>query len=110
MNRLRTIEVGRGYLIRMKEAATLTLSGPRLSPSTRLHLTPHWQWIGYFGVAPASPADALGSIRGKYMCVMGEDGSYCPGRAEQGNSLSLMEPGKGYMINVTSEVDLTYGP
>lgn len=110
MNGLSRLEAGRGYMIRMKEDATLTVSGTRLPPSTPIHLSPHWRWIGYLGEEAASPTEALRSVAGKYTCVMGESGSHCPGRSPSANRLELMEPGKGYMINVTEEVDLTYGP
>ncbi len=108
-NTCTTMEPGRGYLIYMTQAATLTLVGPRVATDTPLPLHSGWNWIGYLPTCTLNVPTALPSIDGKYSHLNGETGAYRPPPANPDfNTLTSMGPGRGYMIRMTEDAALTY--
>jgi hypothetical protein len=110
LNSLHSLEAGRGYMIRMKEAASLVFTGSAVSPSTPIELSEGWHWIGYLGAGSAALPDALSSISGSYDYVVGEDGTYSPTGLPFLNTLSVLEQGRGYLIRMNRPASLRFSP
>jgi len=77
---------------------------------TDIKLWSGWNLIGYNSLNPKTITDALFSISGNYSIVWAYDASdtadhwkmYDPG-VPFGNDLTIIEPGKGYWIMMTSD-------
>ena len=99
---LETMEVGYGYWINMKEAATLSVSVTTFFISS-IELSEGWNMVSYNGEEPLPVADALFSIEDTCISVWSyEDNDwlvYNPSNPAS-SSLTVMKPGKGYWIHV----------
>lgn len=85
----------------MCSADTLNIIGSSIQPSnTPIHITVtgHY-WLPYLRKTPMYVGDALTSIIGKYVQVKSIYGTAF--QAPLINSLNLLEPNKGYIINIT---------
>jgi hypothetical protein len=101
-NNLNSMEVGKGYFLRMKQAANLVIKGSRVVVGTPMVLPQGWHWIGYLPTTTQNLPGSVDSITGHYDYLLGEDGTYAaPPAAPQFNTLSVMAPGKGYMVRMT---------
>jgi hypothetical protein len=110
-NTLATIEPGKGYMVRLKEAASLEVGGEPVGPSTPIVLTQGWHWLGYLGTGQKSVPEALASIQGSYSWLLGEEGTHAPPPAPSHfNNLFTMQEGKGYLIKVTAPASIVFGP
>jgi beta-glucanase (GH16 family) len=108
-NDLTLIEPGKGYWIEMKESATLTISGR--SASTTSRLIPGWNLVGYSGQKSRSVESATASIKSKLLAVylyVSSSNSYRGYEPGSGGDLTTMDPGKGYWIYVTDDVEWSY--
>jgi hypothetical protein len=103
---LKKMEQGRGYWIHMTVAANLNLSGTLQSKNVQLKA--NWNLVGYNSMQATPVQQALSSISGKFSVVYGYDAAsksyigYVPGST---NNLSSLEPGKGYWIFATENVN-----
>ncbi|GEM_PF-6803083 len=97
------------YQMRLTTSAVFNLEGAQIVPeNTPITLNMvGWYWLPYFRTSPASVATALASINGKYLQVKTITGQvYMPPFA---NTLTQLEPGKGYMIRlIVNNGILTY--
>jgi len=106
-NDLTSVVPGEGYWIMMTNNDTLPITGT--APES-IDLKNGWNLIGYNSLVSQPITDALFSIDGNYSIVWAYNASdstdhwkkYDPG-APFGNDLSMMEPGKGFWIMMTSE-------
>jgi hypothetical protein len=103
-NTLTRFEPGRGYEVRMRAPATLTLQGePTSAPVAVL---PGRNDVGFNSLVPMALGQALASIRGSYAAIYTWDPavrqfrSYFPGLPEL-STLSTLQPGVGYIIMAT---------
>ena len=112
-NTLTDILPGEGYMIRMTHAAEepnpLLVSGPLVPANTPIPLHSGWNWLGYLPESAQDISHALNSIAGKFDLVLGETGTYAPPPANPAfNTLSHLEPGRGYLIRMTQAATLVY--
>jgi hypothetical protein len=106
---LKEIQAGKGYYLKLQGEldADLAVPGTLLPVTTRQPLHPYWNWVGYLPPTALPITQALASISGHYLMVLGIDRTYDPAHPEL-SDLSLMEPGQGYLIRATDAVDLIY--
>jgi hypothetical protein len=110
-NTLTDIDPGRGYWIKMKSAADLTVSGATVERTTLIELQPGWNLAPYLIDEPWPVRLALSSIAGKYDEVRGFDGeakSFFPALPAAFNTLTEMTPGEAYLIHMTEPGLLIY--
>jgi len=99
-----------GFWFRMKAEDTLCLEGPTVAASTPINLELNWNLVSYLPLVPYSVPDALLSIEGKYVVVLGYDGAaltYDPAYPGLSN-LTEMAPDFGYWIKTTEAATLIY--
>lgn len=113
-NNLSTMEAGRGYWIKMAQSAKLTVTGND-NFNKAINLKKGWNLVGYNSLTPRTREEALLSIiEGFYYSVWtyenGQWKRYITGA--HGNTLTNMEPWKGYWINVSQDCvwELEIGP
>lgn len=108
-NTLQQVSDGRGYMLRMNQDATLTVTGDAISVSTPIQLGRGWRWLGYLPENGRDIAYALSSVSGKFSLLLGEAGTYAPPPADpRFNTLQTMAPGAGYMIRMIQDAALVY--
>ena len=108
-NDLINMEPGKGYWILMTSDNTLSISGT-VPESTDIILKTGWNLIGYNFLDSQPIAEALSSINGNYSIVLAYNASdtadhwkkYDPSVPFE-NDLTIVEPGKGYWIMMTSD-------
>ena len=108
-NTLTQMLPGLGYMAHMTQAATLLITGTRVSEDSPLDLHEGWNWTGYLPDCTLPVATALASIEGQYTLLLGEEGTYAPPPADPAfNTLDALEPGEGYLIRMTEADTLVY--
>jgi len=105
---LATMEPGKGYYIKMREAANLTISGTLSHRS--LFLDSGWNLVGFNSIVENNITDVLTSIDGKYLRIWAFiDGSwkvYDPNYPDY-SSLKVFKPGYGYFIAISDSCTWT---
>ena len=112
LNTLSTLAVGGAYWIHMHASADLQVAGRLPSMPFSLELNRGWNYIGLVGEGPLAIADALSSIEGLYSEVRAFDGeglTYVAGLSDFLQTLTSLDAGVGYMINMLEPAVLTYG-
>ena len=106
-NDLTSIVPGKGYWIMMTNNDVLLITGT--SPES-IDLKTSWNLIGYNSLVSLPITDALSSIDGNYSIIWAYNASDTAdhwkkydSQAPFGNDLSIMEPGKGYWIMMTTD-------
>ena len=103
LNDLTTMEPGKGYWIDMKSADTLSLSGSEPTVKS-IPLVSGWNLVGYNSLSSKSTTEAMNSIDGNWNSVWSyENGNwkrYDLTGPDFLNDLTIMEPGKGYWIDM----------
>jgi len=130
LNTLDYLAAGYGYWIKMREEATLRLSGARAKAADTLDLREGWNLVGYWHsdaqhesetisnedlpdqtntVKVDDLDDVLSAIKGQYTIIRSGDGEiYSPNFPSFLNSLDYMAPGYGYWIKMTESTTLNY--
>jgi len=103
-NSLTTIEAGKGYLINMVAAATLSVTGQQVS-SVSYSLKTGWNIIGYPSNISGAITTKLTSIWSPFVSVKNFDGFYIKGNSL--NSLTNLVPNYGYFLNVSNDGTLS---
>jgi hypothetical protein len=106
-NDLTRIEAGRGYWIYMDSSATLNVSGS--APSKSINLKAGWNLAGYNSTSATSTRNAVGSLGSDVVVysfnpVTNEYLGYAPPDL---NTLTNLEPGKGYWIYIPTNARWT---
>ena len=105
---LTDLNVEEGYWINMVEDDVFYLYGSITLPR-KISLGSGWRLVGHPTNTSKDPATAFTTISGSYSIVWGYNASsgnylyYIPGMG--GNTLSIIEPGSGYWVNMTSGDD-----
>lgn len=111
LNDFKSVDLTSGLWIRMNRAASLTVEGSPIPAGVPIELHKGWNLIAYTPEVPLPVGFALASIVGKYTEVRGFDAeaqSHFPGLPEEFNTLSVMQPGMGYLVHVTEDAQLSY--
>jgi len=102
--------------LRLTSAGQLSLRGAPLAPTSQVSLAEDLNLVGVPVSAPTQVASALQSIAGKYLAVFGFSGgpqgqflSYVPDAPSSVNTLTQLEPGKGYWIVMSEPAVLGIG-
>jgi len=100
-------DVAQGYLIKMRQAAELTLEGMTVTFDTPIDLFEGWQMISYY---PRDPVDAIIALSGLGdALIMAKDGSGRFYIREWGfSNMGDMRSGQGYLIKMARDAELTY--
>jgi hypothetical protein len=100
---LTTMEAGKGYWIKMKASATLTVYGVQIPPPPAVPPTymvvPGWNLIGFKSISSMTANEYLASVAGKWASLWTFDpaiGTYVKVFGSQN-----MLPGRGYWIYMT---------
>lgn len=111
-NTLTEILPGQGYWVEVETATELAFFGRTVDPfTTPIHLSPGWNLIGYTWSDPQSVEFAFSSIEAGLVKVKDIFGSYDPNLPSDFNTLTVIEPGKGYWVNVSQATTLYFpGP
>lgn len=98
------------YTVKMKSDRNLRIVGDAVNPANNvITVGQGWNWIGYYGSQVSSLTDAfagLSPLTGEIL--KGQDGVSYYDVFEWSGSLSIMEPGVGYMINVNTARSFSY--
>jgi endoglucanase len=98
-NSLTTIEAGKGYLVNMAVAGTLSVTGQAVS-TVAYSLKTGWNLIGYPSNTSTAITTELNSIWTSFVSVKNFDGFYIKNGTI--NSLTNLVPNYGYFVNVSS--------
>ena len=90
------------YAVKMKADRTLRLVGARVEPSANpVTIYNGWNWIGYYGRQVSTVTDALADLSPvDGNIIKGQSGVAYYDTYEWAGSLSILEPGNGYKLNV----------
>ncbi|MEM1093926.1 MAG: LamG-like jellyroll fold domain-containing protein [Bacteroidota bacterium] len=111
------LEAGAGYLIQLQQSHDLELTGAAVTPTDPIALVEGWNWIGYLPQAGQPVSDALASITssgvdsrtaGDLIKSQYAFAEFVDGATGWVGSLTRMEPGLGYQIQVSQAGELVY--
>ncbi|MFH0765724.1 MAG: DUF4350 domain-containing protein [Calditrichota bacterium] len=106
-NNLQGWSLTKGYQVLVAEEAELEVEGLELPYDMPIPLTLGWSMIPYLPAAPQSAEAALAGISDNLTIAKQDDGSfYLP--AFEYNGIGDLEPGKGYQVKMTAEMELVY--
>ena len=99
------------YAVKMLNDRNLRLVGTRMNPATtQITLNKGWNWIGYYGRQVTSVADAMAGMQPQDGdIVKGQSGVAYFDDYEWAGSLSMLEPGKGYMVKSSATTAIQFG-
>ncbi len=103
-NTLSELCVGSGYWLDMTEADVLEVGGQHTNNPIELNIG--WNLIGYNLLTPQPIESVLSGILQHVIEVKGVDGLFTPENPL--NTLTILEPKKGYWINVDTNCTLIY--
>ena len=95
----------------MASAATLTITGvPVDVVSTTISLASGWNWIGYLPQNAGDLNDALASVSESAAFIASQSSGISFNYGEWGwdGSLSALEPGSGYLLDMNEDGELVY--
>jgi hypothetical protein len=110
MGDLTHITDGEGYLVNMVNAfGGFKIKGDFIDHATPISLSEGWNWIGYYPQQPLSVGEALLSIEANAIQVKSQSQS-ATWFEDTGwiGDMEVMEPGKGYKINMQGDDVLIY--
>ena len=99
------------YKIDMAEDATLTITGAPVDvASTPISLSSGWNWLGYLPQNPGGLDDALASVSESAIFIASQSSGISNNYGVYGwqGSLSTLEPGSGYLLNMDAPGVLVY--
>ncbi|MBQ9524465.1 MAG: hypothetical protein IJR69_05040 [Bacteroidaceae bacterium] len=104
------LENGQMYAVQMKNNGKLHIVGEPVDPAKcPIELKAGWNWVGYYGRNVASVADALANMNPENGdIVKGQSGVTYFNNYEWNGTLVMMEPGLGYVMNVSTNRDFGY--
>lgn len=112
INSLQSLQGGRGYWVKMREARTWHITGQPIPSDAPISLCAGWNLAGYLPDREISLTSALASLGDRFQIVLGyHDGqahSYYANLPADLNTLQTMRPGHGYWIYARQAGILTY--
>jgi len=113
-NTLTTMDALHGYWLKVDSADTLTVQGDVVYSTTAIPLNSGWNLIGYLPASSTGLAEALSSLGSTYSAILGFNQgatSYYRAMPSNMNTLTSLEPKRGYWLNVATSGSLCYaGP
>lgn len=104
-NNLNDIKPGMGYYFNMKEAATFTIKGN--ADTNVISLKQGWNLVGYNSSIAKPISECISSLKIRSICTYDPFQKkwlqYSPNSPEYLNSLSIIESGKGYWMDMEEE-------
>jgi chitodextrinase len=100
---LTDIALGKGYLVKMKTASTLVISGT-VPGTVNVSLKNGWNMVGYPVGTTQATTTKLSGIWTQFQTIKNFDGFL----DKTSGTLNTMTPGDGYFINVTAPCTITY--
>lgn len=99
------------YAVKMKNDRSLYVIGQRVNPDDcQITVNKGWNWIGYYGRQISSLDNALAGLNAVDGDMLkGQSGVAYYDASEWVGSMSLVEPGKGYMLKSVSDGARTFG-
>jgi hypothetical protein len=115
LNDLKTLDPYHGYWIKINRGSTLVVEGTRPA-NTAINMFKGWNLIGYMPAQSMPIGQALQSIEGKYIFLMGYNAmasrpmTWDRMRPDFLNDLNRLDPYRGYWIKMseTTTLDWTY--
>ncbi len=110
---INSLETGFGYWIKMLSDSVLTITGKALT-DTSIQLNAGWNLIGCNSISAKSLDKIIQPISDQFISLWGYDNQrkqwyqYIINSSARTNSLEMIEPGKGYWLNVKSECVLDF--
>lgn len=98
-----TLELGKGYVVKMSAAATLTVTGQE-APATPIQVAQGWNLIGYPVNAQQPTLDALGTVWQQVQVIKNFD-SYLD---KDSGLLQTLTPGEGYYIYMNQAATISF--
>lgn len=112
LNSLQSLQGGRGYWVKMREARTWHITGYPIPADAPISLCAGWNLAGYLPDREISLTSALASLGNRFQIVLGyHDGqarSYYADLPADLNTLQTLRPGHGYWIYASQAGILTY--
>jgi hypothetical protein len=107
INNIGSIDYKQGYQAYMDQAATLTVEGAYVDPTTPISLAVGWSMIAYLPGSAMDAATALTSIATQLVLAKDNAGqTYIPDYGI--NNIGQMQPGQGYQVYLDGAGTLTY--
>jgi hypothetical protein len=108
-NTLTEFEDGFGYYVRVAATDILEVTGlPVNVQETSIPLLSGWNLAGYLPQQPQALETALESIMPSLLKIKDSFGSYDPSLPPEFNTLSTLNPGSGYWIQMSANAVLSY--
>jgi hypothetical protein len=109
MNTLTQLNDGYAYWIHLENAANLSVTAPAVDVnSTTIQLQSGWNLVGYPALQSQNVETALTGIQTYLLQVKSLTQSYNPDLPEYLNTLTNLESGKGYWMEVSEACSFTY--
>jgi len=106
INSIGQLSILEGYKVYLNAVDQISLTGKPVPSTTPIPLKSGWNFISYLPCAPIAVETALSPILSELVIVKNDDGEfYIPNVI---NSLGDMEPGEGYKLYMSSDVNLVY--
>lgn len=101
---------GEGYVVRMHNSVDeFEVTGEFVDPGLPIPLHAGWNWIGYLPQQPLAVEDAMAGIQSSAMQIKSQSQSATWFEATGWiGDLEVMEPGKGYKLNMIADGELIY--
>jgi hypothetical protein len=99
------------YILQMSEPATLTITGVPVDVATRpIDLITGWNWIGYLPQYSGDVETAFASVSDFATFVQSQSSGTANNYGEYGwyGALTTLEPGSGYLLEMSDTGTLTY--
>lgn len=103
LNTLSNIEIGIGYMVKVTNAGSLTVTGSPVASKT-LQLKKGWNLIGFPFETSKSITSVISTINSSVIQIKNNSGKFANGSG----TLLNMDAGKGYFINVSQNVSLSF--
>jgi len=108
-NTLATLVDGYGYWVQVSQADVLALTGAAIPLTTEINLSSGWNLAAYLPQVAEEIEYAIDSINnGNLLKVKSITQSYDPSLDPMFNTLTMLNPGSGYWVKVSTGVAFTY--
>ena len=100
------------YMVRIGQRDTLIYEGPAADVTIPIQMEQGWNWIGYTPQVSMDVAEAFASFHPKQDDLVKSQQQFAVFDQHLGwvGSLTMMQPGRGYMYNATQAGELVYPP